>query len=148
MPADKKHCKALIGKLGGLPGFPREYPTAVVAMIETLADRARDDDHATHVIVSLLESAERCPVVSDIIRVCHETAKGFARMREPGCMYCLEGWRRVWFLTTKGHGRWKHERISQERAAELEPRIDPRSQCVTEAVERCECAIPLTGKRV
>ena len=139
MPCDKKTAKTLISKLAGLPGFPREYPSAVTAMIETLTERARNDDHAAHVIGTLLESAERCPVVADIIRLCQESGKKFARQVDPGCPQCIEGWRQCWFLTTMNAGaHWKHERISKQRAYDLEPRLQ-RQQVITTAVEKCQC---------
>ena len=140
MSSDKKHCKTLITKLAGLPGFPRDYPSAVTALIEILADRARDDQHASHVIASLLETAERCPVVSDLIRLCHESAAQFGKLEDRGCPQCVGGYRRAWFLTTKNTGRrWTHERITQERARELEPKLDLRQQSITEAADRCAC---------
>jgi hypothetical protein len=142
MPANKKHCKAQIGKLAGLLGFPRDYPAAVTALIDTLAERARNDDHATHVIGTLLESAERCPTVADIIHVCQESSRTFARSTDPGCPRCIEGWRRVWYLVTMDAGaRWKYERSGEINARELEPKLaNSRTQCISEAVERCQCA--------
>ena len=138
MPADLAKCKRLIGKLGGLPGFPRDYPGAITALIETLVTRARDDGHAERVVVSIIETAERCPLVSDIIRLCREEP-GMVSVRR-GCSECIEGWRMIWRLVTKyGGKKWTHDQITEAEARRLESRIDRKTQEISTAMERCSC---------
>jgi hypothetical protein len=138
MPADSNKCKKLIGKFGGLPGFPRDYPAAITALIEVLATKARDDTHADRIVSLIMESAERCPLVSDIIRVSREAA-GHSPARS-GCGECIEGWRTIWQLVTKYIGKkWTYDRITEAEARQLEPRIDRKSQEISTAVERCSC---------
>lgn len=139
MPADPKHCKALIGRLAPLPGFPREYPTAITGLIETLAKHAENDAHADAIMATITDSAERCPVFADLIRVAHETREVFTRPKHVGCPACVDGWREVLYLITTGVGRgWKYQCVTPEQARILERQLKA-NQRIDSAVEQCSC---------
>lgn len=140
MPANKKLCLKLINRFGPAANFPRGNLDAINALAECLVQRACSDAHAQAAADSFAESGDRCPTEGDLVRVLNETRGKHAPNRQIGCPQCIEGWRHVWFLTTKSGGRkWEQERISQERARLLESKLDRKTQEITEAVELCQC---------
>lgn len=140
MPANKKLCLKLINRFAPTANYPRGNTIAIASLAECLERRAVSDAHAQAAVDSMAESCDRCPTEGDLVRVLNETRKTYQQERRIGCPQCIEGWRRVWFLTTKSGGRkWEHKRISQERAREVEPKLDRKTQEITEAVEACPC---------
>ena len=140
MPAAKILCKKLIARFDGTSGYPRGNENALSARVDILVDRAVNDDHAKYVVQTLLEDSGACPTVADLARVLLETKKFYGPPSKIGCGFCVEGWVRRWFLTSKNKGaEWTHERITQEQAKDLAPKLKPRDQAISEGVARCVC---------
>lgn len=140
MAANKKLCLKLINRFAPTANFPRGNPEAIMSLAECIVRRAISDAHAQTAVDTIAESCDRCPTEGDLVRVLNEIREAYSTRFVSGCPQCVEGWRRVWFLTSKNAGhRWTHERIDRRDAAELEPKLNPKLQCMTEAVERCAC---------
>jgi hypothetical protein len=140
MPITQKLAAKLINRFAPTANFPRGNKDGIGALVDLLAERALSEAHAKAATDSFALSGDRCPAEGDLVRVLHDTRAKFDPGRRIGCPQCIDGWRQCWFLTTMNAGaHWKHERISKQRAIELELRLDKRHQSITEAVEKCQC---------
>ena len=137
MPADNAICVKLVLQFDTMPGFPRGNFEAIGALADTLAERARDNEHAGKIARSIREGGGSSPSCEVIIRISQE---GVPQLDGVSCGSCLEGWRTIWVLVTKyENARWKYQRISESEARHLEPQLDRDTQEIHTAVERCPC---------
>lgn len=144
MPADNSICVKLVLQFDTMPGFPRGNFEAIGALADTLAERARDNDHARKIARSIREGGVSSPSCETIIRLSQE---GIPQAGDIGCGSCIEGWKTIWVLVTKfENARWRYQRITESEARRLGPQLDHNTQEIHTAVERCSCGASSKGQ--
>lgn len=138
MPADNALCVKLILQFDTMPNFPRGNFEAIGALADTLAEHARDNNHARQIARTIREGGGNSPSCESIIRC---ALNGAMPAISGSCGECVEGWRTIWVLVTKFEiGRWQYQRITESEACRLQSQLDRDTQEIHTAVERCQCS--------
>ncbi len=135
-----KEATALIRRLGSLPGYPKDIPEAQAALVEMLSRKAICEEHAHDAISRVLETAQYSPTPAQVAEALSETATPYKPPAARQCEFCIEGWRRVWYLKTHPPAeRARYERITAEQVEQLRGRLGPQQEIV-EAAKACTCS--------
>ena len=143
MQANKDALNAIaaqVRRLVGLPGWPKDEGAELIAALSTAAVSIQ---HATAVIDSVLESAERCSVPADLRRIAALSRDGFAARKL--CGVCNgDGWisAGMRLVTTGGRGIESHEPITPAQEKALRGKLQVGTQGVYDYATRCtNCAV-------